>query len=68
MICEHCNEVMRLGVVIDDYSELLFCPHCGRIKVTSIMEGHDVKTQQLQQRTQNKTEEQNRRQNNQTNV
>jgi len=32
---------MRLGVVIDNFSELLYCPKCGRIKVISISEEHN---------------------------
>ena len=64
MICEHCNKIMRFGVILDNYQELLFCPVCGRLKVISITEEENDTQERLQSRTKDETEESDRGENN----
>ena len=66
MICKYCNEILRVGVVIDFNNELNYCPTCHRVYIIQIG-GEDDTQERLQTRTENGTEEQNRRQDNQPN-
>ena len=57
---------MRVGVVISFENELNYCPVCHRVYIIPIG-GEDDTQERLQTRTENGTEEQNRRQDNQPN-
>ena len=67
MICKYCNEILRVGVVIDFNNELNYCPTCHRVYIIQIG-GEDDTQKFVSQRIEDEREEQDRRENNQPNA
>jgi len=63
MLCSNCNVVMRAGPVIDNWSQIEYCPNCGRLAIVTISEVEDDETQFVSHGIKDETEESHREQN-----